>query len=142
MPSTTFVLPAVNVSIRVPTENSTPGFAEEVETSVCAALLSRSRARSDGLSSRSVSSCFGFSAVGLESSRAGAMAWRPRCPLSLMAILVVEMCVLVTVVEPAVATSREIRSARLHISVESLQAEGAIIGDDHLVVVVEGVLKW
>ena len=53
------------------------------------------------------------------------------------------MCVLVTVVEPAKAMSREVRSARLHVSMESLQAEGAIVGDDHLVVVVvEGVLKW
>ena len=144
MPSTTFVLPAVNVSIWVPTENSTPGFAEEVEASVCAVLLSRSRsrARSDGLSSPRDESCFGFPTGGLESSRVDAMAWRPRCSSLLMVILVVEMRVLVTVVEPAVATSREIRSARLHISVESLQAEGAIIGDDHLVVVVEGVLKW
>ena len=70
------------------------------------------------------------------------MAWRPRCSLSLMLILVVEMCVLVTVVEPAKAMSREVRSARLHVSMESLQAEGAIVGDDHLVVVVESVLWW
>lgn len=59
-----------------------------------------------------------------------------------MVILVVEMCVLVTVVEPAVVTSKESRSARLHVSMESLQAEGAIVGDDHLVVVVEEVLRW
>ena len=38
------------------------------------------------------------------------------------------MCVLVTIVEPAIVTSREIRSIVLHINVGSLQAvEGAIV---------------
>jgi hypothetical protein len=37
------------------------------------------------------------------------------------------MCVLVTVVELAMGTSKETRRARLHINTESLQAEGAIV---------------
>jgi hypothetical protein len=37
------------------------------------------------------------------------------------------MCVLVTVVELAMAASKETRRARLHTNVESLQAEGAIV---------------
>jgi hypothetical protein len=39
---------------------------------------------------------------------------------SLAVILVVVMCVLITVVEPALATSKEIRRTKLHVIVESL----------------------
>jgi hypothetical protein len=45
----------------------------------------------------------------------------------LAVILVVVMCVFVTVVELAVATSKETSRARLHSNVEILQAEGAIV---------------
>lgn len=37
------------------------------------------------------------------------------------------MCVFVTVVETAVAMSKETSRARLHSNMESLQAEGAIV---------------
>jgi len=50
------------------------------------------------------------------------------------------MCVFVTVVEPAVATSKETSSARFHSSMESLQAEGAIVARQWAVVV-EGMSK-
>ena len=47
------------------------------------------------------------------------------------------MCVFVTVVESAVATSKDTSSARLHINMESLQAEGAIVAHQWVVVVEE-----
>jgi hypothetical protein len=59
----------------------------------------------------------------------------------LTVILVVEMCVLVTVVEPAVVTSKEIRRTEVH-TMESLQAEGAMVDRQWVVVVVEEMSKW
>ena len=57
----------------------------------------------------------------------------------LTVVWVVEMCVFVTVVEPARATSSEIRSTEPHI-LKRLQAEGAIV-DRQWLVVVEGVFE-
>jgi hypothetical protein len=53
---------------------------------------------------------------------------------------VVEMCVFVTVVEPAVTTSKKIRSTEPHI-MENLQTEGAMVDRQWVVVMVEGVSK-
>lgn len=51
------------------------------------------------------------------------------------------MCVFVTVVEPTVATSKAIRRIELQI-MESLQAEGAIVDRQLVVVVIEERSKW
>lgn len=69
------------------------------------------------------------------------MARNPCCPLLLTVILVVEMCVLVTVVEPPVATNKEIRRIEVQI-MESLKAEGGAIVDRQLVVIVQEMSKW
>lgn len=45
------------------------------------------------------------------------MAWMSYCLLAV--ILVVVMCVLVTVVDPAIAANSDIRSMQLHIAVKS-----------------------
>ena len=94
------------------------GFAspESLTDSDCAFLLP---SPSPGISSPSKrSSNLASSATESDFLEGDATGLTPSCSLAL--ILVVVMCVLVTVVEPAVATSRETRRTKLHIRVESL----------------------
>lgn len=91
-----------------------PGLVE-AEMAACAVLLSRELAE------------FASSKDGEEGSGVDALAWAPLCSLTM--IWVVVMWVLMKIVEPAVATSKGISRVRLHINVESLQAEGGAIVD-------------
>lgn len=131
MPSILFSSPAEKGTRWVPTVQSMVEVAE-VEAAFCAVLLPSSR--SGRISSPREESEFVSPEIGLGILGVDATEWRPSC--SGTVILVVVMCVLITVVEPAVATSKETRKMRLHINMEGLQAEGAIVGRQWVVVIV------
>jgi hypothetical protein len=116
VPSMVLSSPAVKGTRWVPTVQSMLEL-EVVEAAFCAILLLSPRS----LASRKTSS----TAIGSKSFGDDATARRPWCLLAV--ILVVVMCVLVTVVELAVRTSKESSRARLHINMKSLQAEGTIV---------------